>query len=321
MSFEKGGVADKFGNRYEDRWVVNQLLNLCCERILYVIHEPTGEFADDVDIEIQNIDGITELHQCKSSNGNKDKWDLADLNSKGIFLKAKKHLDADKDAQYKFVSSKSCEAMTTLITRAKNSSDSPIDFYNYQIKADANRNDEIIDKNFIKFLEYMRLTHGKEQDVSLAIDYLSRMEFVVFSGDEYWRRTIIDRLSDVFTSKPEDVYNHLIRYTIENNRLRHRITTSEINKYLASNEIYKVDLSNNHKIFPRIETLNEEFSSSFIPLDSGVLAREEVERIYSLVADGKSLLIHGKAGTGKSGCAGACAKIKSRASAIFGVKT
>jgi len=31
MSLETGGRADKFGNRYESRWVVRQLLKLLLE--------------------------------------------------------------------------------------------------------------------------------------------------------------------------------------------------------------------------------------------------------------------------------------------------
>ena len=66
MAHEKGGKADKFGNRYEDRWVAEQLLNLCCERIISLVHEPVGEAADDADITTCRTDGIIELHQCKS---------------------------------------------------------------------------------------------------------------------------------------------------------------------------------------------------------------------------------------------------------------
>ena len=33
MAFERGGYADKLGNRYEGRWVVRQLLRLLNEEI------------------------------------------------------------------------------------------------------------------------------------------------------------------------------------------------------------------------------------------------------------------------------------------------
>ena len=153
MAHEKGGRADKLGNRYEDRWVAEQLLNLCRERIQSLVHEPVGEAADDADVLICRTDGVVELHQCKSSNANKDKWSISDLKERGILFRAKKHLDADHTHQYKLVSPLSCQAMVTLIERANNSTDNPRDFYDYQIKAIDNKISDAIEKNFNSFLE------------------------------------------------------------------------------------------------------------------------------------------------------------------------
>jgi len=43
MAFERGGRADKFGNRYESRWVVKQLLLLLIEEIHSVTIEAVGD--------------------------------------------------------------------------------------------------------------------------------------------------------------------------------------------------------------------------------------------------------------------------------------
>lgn len=42
MSDESGGRADKFGNRYEGRWVVKQLLRLIKEEISPITLENIG---------------------------------------------------------------------------------------------------------------------------------------------------------------------------------------------------------------------------------------------------------------------------------------
>ncbi|MCL2814176.1 MAG: hypothetical protein FWD23_06220 [Oscillospiraceae bacterium] len=45
MAYEKGGRAGEFGNRYEDRWIVEQLLKLCKEQIAGILweHAKRGE--------------------------------------------------------------------------------------------------------------------------------------------------------------------------------------------------------------------------------------------------------------------------------------
>jgi hypothetical protein len=43
LPYETGGRADKFGNRYESRWVVNQLLRLIKEEIASVTLEAVGK--------------------------------------------------------------------------------------------------------------------------------------------------------------------------------------------------------------------------------------------------------------------------------------
>lgn len=50
MPYEVGGRADKFGNRYESRWVVKQFLRLLNEGIASVIIESIGEEEEGVDL-------------------------------------------------------------------------------------------------------------------------------------------------------------------------------------------------------------------------------------------------------------------------------
>jgi|GEM_PF-2010551 hypothetical protein len=72
LSFETGGRVDKFGNRYEERWIVKQLLGLLYEEIQSVTIEPIGEIEAGVDLWIRNRDGEIEYQQCKARNANKD---------------------------------------------------------------------------------------------------------------------------------------------------------------------------------------------------------------------------------------------------------
>jgi hypothetical protein len=58
-----GGRADKLGNRYEGRWTAKQLLRLLDGKLSAVRLESFSE--DHVDLFVTNLDGATELHQCK----------------------------------------------------------------------------------------------------------------------------------------------------------------------------------------------------------------------------------------------------------------
>ncbi|MDR1701958.1 MAG: ATP-binding protein [Sporomusaceae bacterium] len=305
MAQEKGGRADKFGNRYEYRWVAKQLVRLSIEEILGLIHEPVGEIEAGVDIQIYNRDGSIELHQCKVGNGHKNEWTISDLNSRKVFVHAKKHLDSSQNFHYKFISPSNCNEMTTLIQRANNSQD-PVNFYEIQIKPNNGRNHPEIQKKFLSFLKYMELPSDETasnftDSINKSINYLSRMEFIMIPDTDYERQEIIRLLSVIFAEDSRRVYELLLNYTIENDRLGKNITVAEINDYLATNNIYKSDLSNHNQIWDRINTLNQEFESVFTP-DFGRIPRQETEDIYSLILDNKAILVHGKAGTGKSGC-------------------
>lgn len=43
MAYEKGGRADKYGNRFEYNWIIYNLLDVVKEKISYVMIEAIGE--------------------------------------------------------------------------------------------------------------------------------------------------------------------------------------------------------------------------------------------------------------------------------------
>ena len=61
-------------------------------------------------------------------------------------------------------------------------------------------------------------------------------------------------------------------------------------------------LENVERILIRIEELNQEYKTAFIPLDHGFIKRKEFSMLKEVIDSGNSLIIHGKAGRGKSGC-------------------
>jgi hypothetical protein len=77
------------------------------------------------------------------------------------------------------------------------------------------------------------------------------------------------------------------------------------NKYIAAHffclEDSIIDKINKY-IIPRIDELNEQYKRSFTPIGGKFISRNEVTSCISNIEIGKSIIIHGKAGQGKSGC-------------------
>ncbi|MFJ5771789.1 hypothetical protein [Psychrobacillus sp. NPDC093180] len=62
------------------------------------------------------------------------------------------------------------------------------------------------------------------------------------------------------------------------------------------------NLASDEWIMQRLEELNQEYKTAFTPLDNGFIKRKEFSKYREAIDSGNSLIIHGKAGRGKSGC-------------------
>jgi hypothetical protein len=297
LPYETGGRADKFGNRYESRWVVNQLLRLLNEEIASVTVEAIGEEEEGVDLWIKNLDGSQECHQCKARNGSKEYWELGDLNTRGIFKKAKQQLDSNKNVTYSLVSAAAGLMLHDLTNRARNSNDNPEYFYHYQIETSRK-----VTSAFNSFARYMELNIETAQERSQAYEYLKKIHMVQFPDDSNVKRSLFEAIKYLFVGNVEAIYSLISNYPIENNLLGKEITSYMLNNYLITQPgIASRHLHKDPKIIPRIEYLNSEFISSFVPINNSIIHRTESDNCYTGLLNGKSIIIHGKAGSGKSG--------------------
>ena len=58
----------------------------------------------------------------------------------------------------------------------------------------------------------------------------------------------------------------------------------------------------NKKIIPRVSELNEQYKNTFRGIKGTFINRPEIDKCIEYIKLDKSLIIHGKAGQGKSGC-------------------
>lgn len=296
MAYQGGGRTDKAGNRYEANYYISQLLRVIDEEIYSVIIEGTGDDEKGVDIWITNKDCTRESQQCKGRNFNKDNWTLSEISKYDILATWKFQLERNADNHVSMVSPISFILLEDLINLANNSSGDANDFYYNQILK-ANKET----KNFyFDYCKRMNLDITQEIDRIRSLDYLKRTYYHQVPDSEL-KNFIKAKIKFLFSENEDIVYNLLLDFTINENIWGKSIDIVEIKKYLDEKNIRLRNLAFDNRISPRMDTLNKEFDTFFVPINSKLIERKEYEECKKLIDEGKSIIIHGKAGYGKSG--------------------
>ncbi len=297
MPSELAGRADKDGNRYEIKWAVYQILELLNEKLDYVILEALGDDEVGVDVWVGKKDGTREGQQCKVRNGSKEYWDFGSANAKGIFTKWKYQLDRDKSNTVALVSPLAFTFLEDLTKRAKNTSENPKDFYNSQIQ-DASLKFVGFFKDFCRVMD---INPNQELDLAKCISYLNRIAYRQIP-DTQLKELILFRIGHLLLGNEEDNYSKFVTWIVDGDILGKRISLPDLYEFLEKANIDCRDLSNNRRIMPRLKELNQIYEDTFIPLNNGLINREEFSDCRKAIDSGDSIIIHGKAGRGKSGC-------------------
>lgn len=297
MAFEVGGRADKMGNRFEFNWTISKLLDVIEEKTKYVEVEAIGEDEQGIDLWIYNKNGNREGQQCKARNGNNEYWTYAGIKAKGIVDKWKKHLSNPSNS-VSLVSPLSFTLLEDITTRARNTNtEKPELFYDIQIKK-SGRN---IQNLFKQICQSWGLDCNTPLGNITAIDYFKRIYYRQASDFEL-QEIIKQRLNILFSDKSDTVYAALLKYVLTEDILAKKIDKIAICKYLSEKGINFRNLSHDQTIYPRIQQLNREFSISFAKLKCGMLFRTESKECIDFLQKDFSIIIHGNAGMGKSGC-------------------
>jgi len=297
MPYELGGRADKSGNRYEIRWTIYQIIEVLDEKLDYIILEALGDDERGADVWIGKKNGIREAQQCKGRNASKEYWDYGTANAKGIFTNWKFQLERGDSNTVALVSPLAFTLLEDLITRVKNTSNIFQDFYNNQI---LNASKEL--KDFFKnFCKSMDITPEEDTDLIKIISYLKRISYRQFPDAEL-KALILSKISYLLIGDEEDIYETLLAWIIDGDILGKQINQSVVRQLLSEKEIKLKNLATDRRIVPRLEELNREYRSVFTPLNNELINRKEFSLCRKAVSLGESLVIHGKAGRGKSGC-------------------
>lgn len=297
MPFEKGGRADKNGNKYEKRWVIYQILKVIEEELISVELESIGEDEEGIDLWITFPDGSREGQQCKGRNASKEEWDISSLKSKNIIKNWKKQLDRCDSNKVSLVSPLSCTMLEDLINRANNTNGKPQDFLKYQIE----KSNKEFKKFFYGYCDEVNLSAAVETDLCQIINYLTRTSYHQVA-DSFHKKTVLDKIQYLFIGDKDTIYNCLENLIGEGDILGKTITNYYLRRHLKDNNILFRNIAIDTNVASRIAELNEEYKELFTPISGKLLLRDEFKLCSDTIKGGKSIIIHGKAGIGKSGC-------------------
>ena len=224
MPYEKGGRADKYGNRFEARWIVYQLLDVLEEKKESIIIEPIGEDEEGVDILVE-FNGHKEGQQCKGRNAGKEYWDFSSIKGKGILKKWKFQLDREENYYVSLVSPLPFTFLEDLIKRANTNDEDPHNFYNHQI---LNSSKKFVDF-FKSFCKEMSISIPNE--LNKSISYLKRIKFIQVP-DTTLKELILSRIEYLFIGNSEEIYDSLISWIVEDEMLGKTIDITVFQNFL-----------------------------------------------------------------------------------------
>ncbi len=112
---------------------------------------------------------------------------------------------------------------------------------------------------------------------------------------------IKDKVSQYFIGDAASIKSKFINLISRGEIFGRWFTLSDLNSFLAKEKIELRNLARDDRIVPRINILNDEYKNSFKTLDSGLKIRTQFDECKKYIQEGKSIIIHGKAGNGKSG--------------------
>ena len=296
MAYEIGGRADKYGNRFEFNWTINKIIDIIDEKISYVVIEALGEDEKGVDLWIGYKDGSKEAQQCKGRNSSLEYWRFSDLNAKGIWKHWKRHLDNDLKTHVALVSPLSFTLLEDISIRAKTNNDAK-EFYEEQIL----KSDQKMTSLFKQICNVINIDITSIAGLEKARDFFSRMHIRQVPDSEL-REENIARINRLFTGNPESIYRVFLDYVLNEDVYGKKIDSKVINTYLENNCIEYRYLAGNKKIWPTIDRLNEEYEQVFKTFSCGYIERNESSECMEEIRRGNSIVLHGNAGIGKSGC-------------------
>lgn len=295
MSLEIGGRADKYGNQYENQYLARLLLRLVQEKYTAIVVEPVGPEGNGVEYVAMRFDGAKEYYQCKASNSTSNSWSISDLSAQRVFDCSKAHVESGHNNSYYFISPLSYNELPELCKRARTNL-SAEDFKTYQLS-----NQKLRD-TFNDCATYYGLDKDNTSDLKRLVKILAHCYYETVPTGKEADRDLNEHVCMAFSGEANHVRALLGQYANDTQSYGVKITSNDVVAYLKLNDIHLRNYHQDPVVLDRINTINEIYWDTFQPINNKLIHRAETDEVVSQLTAERSIMLCGKAGSGKSGC-------------------
>lgn len=295
MSLESGGRSDKYGNKYEHRYLAKLLLRLVNEKLISVTVEPLGPNSDSVEFRTEQKDNTIKYYQCKASNATHKSWSVSDLRKYDVFNRAKRIVLGDKNNYYYFISPLQYDELDELCKRARTNS-SPEEFVNYQLT------NVTIRKMFNDCATEFGFDKNNPDELKQLVFVLAHCFFEQYASGTESEQDLEEHIGLFFTGKAATARSLLEQYANDTGSYGIKITAKDIVDYLEQHDIHIRNYGHDERILGKIRTLNEVHWDAYHAIFDNLVHRSASDELIMHIQTGESAILHGKAGSGKSGC-------------------
>ena len=283
MSYQAGGITEKYGNQYEDNVLVLYFGKLMAGKYISITSEsynPNDEQGMDF---IAESAGGRMYIQVKSRSGNNNSWTITVLLKAGIINNAWHHIKQGRDFK--------------LIT--------PLPFIFLS---------DLHDKSFVKNYSDLREQFNADKEFTRLDKHLSELKLNDEEKRTFLQHFFVEVLSDdrqqfialfnseVMAKDPEGAFQSLSHYAINKQKLGQPITAQELWQYFDSQQIgtYNIDKPATSKQIDHICNDFKQYIGKKL-INNTVIKRKEIDEIIKRLDKAPLIVISGKAGVGKSG--------------------
>ena len=290
-----GGEADKLGNRYESLWAVDAALDLVDGEYVDLTLEPVGDESAGIEFFRTKRSGVREYHSIKRQHhlGNWTIVRLAETSPVGRSILGDLIGKIQTGAEAVFSSGTSASELEELIQRAR-ASDSLEEFHQ-RISASGRLSG--------LFLTYVIPRCDGERSAFCALSHLR----VRTKNEPELARDVERRIRSMFGMRSGEPLNATTTQLLIGNfltdSLGRRLNAESILEALANHGIMRLRLAHEPAVGERIQQLNHAYLREVNALlinQVQIDRRESLAAYTALVDDGKSVMLEGAAGGGKS---------------------
>ena len=293
MTFERGGRADKLGNRFERLWVVRCLLLLIEGEYTSLKWEPLGPDGKGVEGFLVDSECHRIYFQCKESAGQPSRWSIPALAP--VLKTAKDKLDQDRSARFLFVSADPAPMLSDLTECSRRCDGSLSDFLSYSLGSRGHAN---------AFNDICKAWEGEPLGAPpRSLDALSRISVELFLRGDSTHREIVRLARRVCEGDPAIIVDVLGR--IAERQLGNTITREWLRAELKSYGLPPIDIEGDADCIAAVERLRDRFDRSVghALLRRGLIFRSQTWSLLDevrIAGDPRLVILHGNAGMGKS---------------------